>query len=91
MKYYIQYPEQEKDEVDYRKSVVADAGIKTIYLQPAWQKLMMVLDLMGVDEFKANVCNPDEIIIFSEKGEEWDIDGFVDMLYSKYDYVKVDY
>lgn len=89
--YYILYPDQSKDSIDYNRQMVADAGINTIYLKPAWKQIMDGLEMMGIEEFTERFCNPDDIIVFSEKGEEWGIESFVDMLYDKYKSVKHDY
>ena len=91
MKYYILYPDQQKESIDYDRQLVADSGMKTVYLQPAWMQIIDGLALMGEQKFKEHICDPNEIIIFSEKGDEYDISEFVIYIGNTYNFVKQDY
>jgi len=91
MRYYIQYPDQTKETIDYDKQLVAETGMVTIYLKPAWKQIIDGLSLMGEQKFKERFCDPNEIVIFSEQGDEYHISNFADHIGKNYKFVKEDF
>lgn len=90
MNYYILWPDQNKNKIDYDKQLAAYSGTRTIFFKEIYINTVNLLTHYGESQFTQMVCSPEEIIIFDEKGNEWNMIKFIDYIDKKYKNLKKD-